>query len=145
MIVTNARAKPLDPSLPQGAGVVPTGAKVGIDATIPEGIPREHYERITYAYADTAKVDDYVAGKKDVIGKSGDEREIEALAGKILAAIDKEPLYYTDIAERFSEYDFNTVARAVGHLHATEKLWQDSRGRMCLRGSKFAAVLPVRK
>jgi 2,5-furandicarboxylate decarboxylase 1 len=145
MIVANARAKPLDPSLPQGAGVVPTGAKVGIDATIPEGIPREHYERITYAYADKAKVDDYVKGKKDAIGKSGDEREIAALAGKILAAIDKEPLYYTDIAERFSEYDFNTVARAVGHLHATEKLWQDSRGRMCLRGSKFAAVLPVRK
>ena len=53
MIVPNARAKPLDPSLPQGAGVVPTGAKVGIDATIPEGIPKEHYERITYAYADT--------------------------------------------------------------------------------------------
>ena len=53
MIVTNARAKPLDPSLPQGSGVVPTGAKVGIDATIPEGIPREHYERITYAYAET--------------------------------------------------------------------------------------------
>ena len=53
MIVSNARAKPLDPSLPQGYGVVPTGAKVGIDATIPEGIPREYYERITYAYADT--------------------------------------------------------------------------------------------
>ena len=25
----------------------------------------------------------------------------------------------------------------------TEKLWQDPRGRMCVRGSKFAAVLPV--
>ena len=65
MIVTNARAKPLDPSLPQGFGVVPTGAKVGIDATIPEGIPREHYERITYAYAERAKIDDYVEGKAD--------------------------------------------------------------------------------
>ena len=145
MIVTNARAKPLDPSLPQGAGVVPTGTKVGIDATIPDGIPREHYERITYAYADTAKVDDYVKGKKDAIGKSGDEREVAALADKILAAIDKEPLYYTDLAERFSDYDFRTVARAIGHLHATEKLWQDPRGRMCLRGSKFAAVMPAKK
>jgi hypothetical protein len=54
-------------------------------------------------------------------------------------------LYYTDIAERFSDYDFNTVARAIGHLHKIEKLWQDSRGRMCVRGSKFAAVLPVKK
>ena len=30
----------------------------------------------------------------------------------------------------------------IGHLHATEKLWQDPRGRMCVRGSKFAAKPP---
>jgi 2,5-furandicarboxylate decarboxylase 1 len=67
------------------------------------------------------------------------------LAKKILDAIDKEPLYYTDIAERFAEYDFNTVARALGYLHKTEKLWQDPKGKMCVRGSKFAAVLPGKK
>src|SRR5438552_11364841 len=142
MIVGNARAKPHDPSLPQGAGVVPTGAKVGIDATIPEGIPREHYERITYAYAERAKIDDYVNGKADAAGEAGDEADVVALAMKILAAIETAPLYYTDIAERFSAYDFRTVARAIGHLHATEKLWQDSRGRMCVRGSQFAAKPP---
>ena len=145
VIVPGARAKPLDPSLLQGAGVVPIGAKVGIDATIPEHIPKEHYERITYAYAETAKVDDYVKGKTDKAGKAGKQNDVEALAQKILAAIEKEPLYYTDIAERFSEYDFNTVARALGYLHQTEKLWQDPRGKMCVRGSKFAAVLPVKK
>jgi 2,5-furandicarboxylate decarboxylase 1 len=144
MIVTNARAKPLDPSLPQGSGVVPTGAKVGIDATIPEGIPKEHYERITYAYAESAKIDDYVKGKADDAGEAGDERTVAALAEKILAAIDKEPLYYTDIAERFASYTFRTIAQAIGHLHATEKLWQDPRGRMCVRGSKFAAKPPVK-
>src|SRR5438876_7882552 len=145
MIVTNARAKPLDPSLPQGFGVVPTGAKVGIDATIPEGIPHEHYERITYAYADKAKIDDYVKGKKDNAGRAGDQAEVAALAKDIAAAIEKAPLYYTDIAERFASYDFRTVARALGHLHATEKLWQDSRGRMCVRGCEFAAKPPARK
>ncbi len=82
MIVSNARAKPLDPSLPQGAGVVPTGAKVGIDATIPEGIPHEHYERITYAYADRAKIDDYVNGKADAAGEAGDEQAVAALAAE---------------------------------------------------------------
>jgi 2,5-furandicarboxylate decarboxylase 1 len=142
MIVGNARAKPLDPSLPQGAGIVPTGAKVGIDATIPDGIPKEHYERITYAYADTAKIDDYVNGKKDDAGKSADDAEVAALAKDILAAIEKAPLYYTDIAEKFATYNFRTVARAIGHLHATEKLWQDPRGRMCVRGSQFAASPP---
>src|SRR5499427_6104178 len=142
MIVTNARAKPLDPSLPQGSGVVPTGAKVGIDATIPEGIPKEHYERITYAYADSAKIDDYVNGKKDAAGEPGDEAAVAALADEIAVAIGKVPLYYTDIAERFSKYDFVTIARAIGQLHETEKLWQDTRGRMCLRGSTFAAKPP---
>jgi 2,5-furandicarboxylate decarboxylase 1 len=144
MIVSNARAKPLDPSLPQGYGVVPTGAKVGIDATIPEGIPREYYERITYAYSDRAKIADYVNGKLDASGIAGDDHAVAALADKILQTIDKEPLYYTDIAERFSAYDFRTVARALGHLHAREKLWQDSRGRMCVRGSQFAAKPPRR-
>ena len=106
MIVGNARAKPLDPSLPQGVGVVPTGAKVGIDATIPDGIPKEHYERITYAYADTAKIDDYVNGKKDEAGKSADDAEVAALAKDILAAIEKAPLYYTDIAEQLRDLQF---------------------------------------
>ena len=144
MIISNARAKPLDPSLPQGFGVVPTGAKVGIDATIPEGIPKEHYERITYAYADSAKIDDYINGKADAEGKGGDDAMVAALADDILALISAEPLYVTDIAERFSAYDFRTVARALGHLHAAERLWQDPRGRMCVRGSEFAAKPPRR-
>jgi 2,5-furandicarboxylate decarboxylase 1 len=144
MIVSNARAKPLDPSLPQGYGVVPTGAKVGVDATIPEGIPREYYERITYAYADRARIDDYIGGKSDAAGTAGDDLEVGRLAQKILAEIEKAPLYYTDIAERFSGWEFRTVARALGSLHASEKLWQDPRGRICVRGSEFAAKPPRR-
>jgi 2,5-furandicarboxylate decarboxylase 1 len=143
MIVTNARGKPLDPSLPPTPpGVVPTTAKIGIDATIGEGIPKERYERIAYAYADTAKIADYVKGKRDDAAKAGDERAVAALAADILKAIAVKPLYYTEIAEKFSKHDFQTVARALGHLHTTERLWQDPEGRMCERGSKFAAKLP---
>jgi 2,5-furandicarboxylate decarboxylase 1 len=143
MIITTARGKPLDPSLaPMPPGVVPTTAKVGIDATIPEGVPRERYERIAYAYANRARIDQYLGGKFDTAGEAGDESKVAALAQKILDAIAAEPLYYTDIAERFGSYDFQTVARALGHLHASEKLWQDSRGRMCVRGSAFAAKPP---
>src|SRR2546428_664172 len=83
-------------------------------------------------------------GKSDEAGLAGDDIEVAALANKILDAIGKEPLYYSDIAERFSSYDFRTVARALGHLHASEKLWQDPRGRMCVRGSEFAAKPPRR-
>ena len=68
---------------------------------------------------------------------------MDALAGKILNAIGQSPLYYTDIAERFSAFDFRTVARALGRLLAAEELWQDARGRLCVRGSQFAAKPPA--
>jgi 2,5-furandicarboxylate decarboxylase 1 len=147
MIIPGARAKPLDPSLPiMPPGVVPTGAKVGIDATIGEGIPHERFERIAYAYADRAKIDDYVGGKSDPAPATVDAADgaVNALAQKILAVIEKEPKYYSEIAEQFSDHDFQSVARAFGLLHAGEKLWQDARGRMCLRGSSFAAKPPAR-
>jgi len=145
VIIPGARAKPLDPSLPvTPPGVVPTGAKVGVDATIPEGVPRERFERIAYAYADHAKIDDYLHGKADLpASRSNDEKTVADLAVKIHTLIEAEPKYYQEIAEYFSEYNFQVVARALGKLHNEEKLWQDARGRACVRGSKFAAKAPL--
>jgi 2,5-furandicarboxylate decarboxylase 1 len=147
IIIPGARAKPLDPSLPITApGVVPTGAKVGVDATIPEGVPRERYERIAYAYADRAKIDDYLHGKADEPSTGrNDEKTVAELAAKIYKLIDGEPKYYQEIAEYFGEYDFQVVARALGRLHTEEKLWQDPRGRACVRDSKFSAKAPAVK
>jgi 2,5-furandicarboxylate decarboxylase 1 len=147
IVIPGARAKPLDPSLPvTPPGVVPTGAKVGIDATIGEGIPRERFERIAYAYAEHARIADYLAGKVDappaVAGH--DETLVGRLAGEIVALIEKEPAYYQDIAARFGGYEFQAVARALGRLHAEARLWQDARGRICLRGSAFAAEPPAK-
>src|ERR1044072_3755939 len=49
VVISNARSKPLDPSLPLPVhGKVPTTAKMGIDATIPENIPAARYRRIVY-------------------------------------------------------------------------------------------------
>lgn len=146
VVIPGARGKPLDPSLaPTPVGVVPTTAKVGIDATIGEGIPKERFERIAYAYADSAKIDDYVAGKADPEGRGAETAEIAELADKIADKIGAEPAYYQAIAAAFSDYAFPTVARALGHLHATERLWQDPRGRMCLRDSAHAAKPPSAK
>ena len=147
-VISGARAKPLDPSLPvMPAGVVPTGAKIGIDATIPEGIPRERYERIAYAYADVAKYGSYKLDAKAVSagGHRPTEAEIAALAAQIFALIDKKPLYYAEVLEAFPAVPLPAVTRAFGKLPVDEKLWQDPEGRMCVRGSKFAAVLPVRR
>jgi len=145
-IIPGARAKPLDPSLPvTPPGVVPTGAKVGIDATIGEGIPRERFERIAYAYADRAKIADYLSGRSDDAPRDGSAtpERVAALAERIHRLIETEPRYYQDIAAHFSEYEFQAVARALGKLHEEQKLWQDARGRLCLRGSAFAARPPA--
>jgi 2,5-furandicarboxylate decarboxylase 1 len=143
MIVSSARGKPLDPSLaPTPHGIVPTTAKVGIDATISEGIPKERYQRITYAYADTAKIADYLGGKADREAGKASSEAIGKLAEEIAAVLEKTPLYFTDVAERFSSHEFNAVARAIGLLHEKERLWQDPKGCLCLRNSAFAAKLP---
>ncbi len=146
MVIPGSRAKPLDPSLPvMPHGVVPTGAKVGIDATISEGIPKERFERISYAYTDRAKIADYYTGKTDPAPAvaSGDQAVTE-LAAKIVAVVEITPKYYSELAEQFADYDFQTVARALGKLHEDGQLWQDPRGRMCLRDSQFAAKVPVK-
>jgi 2,5-furandicarboxylate decarboxylase 1 len=146
-VIPGARAKPLDPSLSIVAhGTVPTGAKVGIDATIGEGIPRERYERISYAYADQVKIQDYVSGKADAVPTTieASADDISKLAKQIHTMIKITPKYYSEIAESFADCDFRSITRALAQLHVEEKLWQDPRGRMCIRGSEHAAKPPTR-
>ncbi len=85
-------------SLLQGAGVVPIGTKVGIDATIPDTFRRSTTSASPTPMPRPRRSTTTSSGKKDAAGKSGDATAVEALAKKILEAIDKEPLYYTDIA-----------------------------------------------
>jgi 2,5-furandicarboxylate decarboxylase 1 len=140
MIVSGARSKPLDPSLPPVPGHIPTTAKMGIDATIPDDVPRERYERIAYAYADTVSLADVV---KNGSGRppAGDVDE-DALAERIRKAISTKPMYFAELTEAFEAEGFQAVARAVGNLHESGALWQDPVGKFCLEGSDFAAKPP---
>jgi len=55
LIVRGARGDPADPSVKRWLlppGVMPTTAKLGIDATVPEGVPRTKYEHPRYCYID---------------------------------------------------------------------------------------------
>jgi len=63
IIIEGAQGKHVDPSvrpweLPKGQ--LPMTAKMGIDATIPEGIPRHFYDRIKHAFLDEVKLDAYL-------------------------------------------------------------------------------------
>jgi 2,5-furandicarboxylate decarboxylase 1 len=62
LVVSGARGKHIDPSVRAavlGKGGLPTTSKLGIDATIPEGVPRSHYERLRYFARDAVRLDDY--------------------------------------------------------------------------------------
>jgi 2,5-furandicarboxylate decarboxylase 1 len=63
LIVSGARGKHIDPSVKAwaaGKGGLPTTAKLGIDATIPEGVPRTQYERLRHFARDTVRLEDYL-------------------------------------------------------------------------------------
>jgi 2,5-furandicarboxylate decarboxylase 1 len=142
VIISDARSKPLDPSLAPTHGHIPTTAKCGVDATIPENVPRERYERITYAYAGVVKLEDVLANGVERTSAVAPGVDVAALAEEIRAVIETTPLYFAEIAERFSSAGFSSVTRALGKLHAAHALWQDPVGRHCLAGSKFAASPP---
>ncbi len=62
IVVSGARAKHIDPSVKAwelGKGGLPTTAKLGIDATIPEGVPRILYRRIKNYGRDRVKLEDF--------------------------------------------------------------------------------------
>jgi len=63
IVVQGARGKHIDPSIKAwelGKGGLPTTAKLGIDATIPEGVPRKFYKRLQYYGRDRIKLEDYL-------------------------------------------------------------------------------------
>jgi len=61
IIISDARAKPLDPSLrPVKRPALPLGAKMGIDATIPEYVDKGRYATITSPFMDDVRLEDYV-------------------------------------------------------------------------------------
>lgn len=62
IIFSGARGKHIDPSVrawEMGKGGLPTTAKMGIDATIPEGIPKKLYQRSTPYGKDRVKLEDF--------------------------------------------------------------------------------------
>jgi 2,5-furandicarboxylate decarboxylase 1 len=63
IVVSGARGKHVDPSVRAwelGKGKLPTTAKLGIDATIGEGIPTKFHRRLEYYRAKDLKLQDYL-------------------------------------------------------------------------------------
>jgi 2,5-furandicarboxylate decarboxylase 1 len=142
VIVPDCRSKPLDPSLRITPGITPVTAKYGVDATIPDDLPRERFERIAYAFADSVSLERCLGEADGPFDTTGPEVDIADLAGRICKLIAARPLYFADLTDRFEQEGFKAVSRAIGKLHHDGDLWQDPEGRLCLAGSEFAATPP---
>ena len=137
LIVPNARAKPLDPSLPLPIlGKIPTTAKMGIDATIPENIPADRYKRIVYFNQGKVNLKSYLGtaenGKKSgPAAKPGETAE--ELAARVIALLEKTHCFFADLLEKFPKADYKTVAAAVAQLYEQNRISQDKDGRLELK------------
>ncbi|MFQ5903277.1 MAG: UbiD family decarboxylase, partial [Candidatus Binatia bacterium] len=136
LIISNARSKPLDPSLPPTDGI-PTTAKMGIDATIPENVPRERYQRIVYFNEGKVRLEDYMGqttgpskARKEAVG----DDNLEALAGKVLKVLSRSHRFFAELLELFPGEDYGKIARAIGLLNRKDKITQDGEGKYQLRG-----------
>jgi 2,5-furandicarboxylate decarboxylase 1 len=137
LIVSNARSKPLDPSLPPpSGGKIPTTAKMGIDATIPEDIPRNRYNRIVYFNQGKVHLKDYTGmngeAAKPATAASSDE-SIDAVAENILAALQKSHRFFANLLELFPKLEYRSITSAVGRLHQAGKIIQDGEGKYQLK------------
>jgi 2,5-furandicarboxylate decarboxylase 1 len=137
IIVSNARSKPLDPSLPPPLhGKIPTTAKMGIDATIPENIPTERYTRIVYYHEGKVKLRDYMGPATEGAKRRPETKpteNIDALIEKIETVLAKSHYFFADLLEMFPKADYKTVATAVSRLYEAGKINQDKDGKFELK------------
>jgi 2,5-furandicarboxylate decarboxylase 1 len=130
VIVSNARSKPLDPSLPPTGGI-PTTAKMGIDATVPENVPRERYHRIAYFNEGKVQLKDYLGVKPTPAqdSKLSSKQDLSTLLSKILGTLTIQHRFFAELLDLFPEHEFASIARAVGHLYETGEIAQDGSGK----------------
>ena len=109
---------------------------MGIDATIPENVPRNRYNRIVYFNQGKVNLKDYLgapaaSAKEPTNGKPAEA--IDAMGEKILAALGKSHSFFADLLELFPKADYRTIASAVGQLHQEGKIVQDGEGKYQLK------------
>ena len=137
LIISNARAKPLDPSLPLPLhGKVPTTAKMGIDATIPENIPAERYKRIVYFNQGKVDLRNYLGPAEDGNKPSKAAKAVETvdeLVEDIIVLLEKSHCFFADLLEKLPKAEYKTVASAVARLYEDGKITQDKDGKFELK------------
>jgi 2,5-furandicarboxylate decarboxylase 1 len=128
LIVSGARGKPLDPSVPPGSGSGLT-AKMGIDATIPEDVPATRYTRITYPFPELLGTDVPAAPSFPTTDGITDPASAAAALRDALAG---GPLYYAELLARLRHVECRALNAAIGALDQSSDLTRDDQGRLRL-------------
>ncbi|MCH8055639.1 MAG: UbiD family decarboxylase [Deltaproteobacteria bacterium] len=130
VIISNARSKPLDPSLPPTDGL-PTTAKMGIDATIPENVPRNRYQRIVYFNEGKIQLKDYIVDVTRPINKvkKGVDNKPDVLGRQILKVLSKSNRFFAELLDLFPDEKYGRIARAIGWLNEKARITQDTEGK----------------
>ena len=127
IVVQDARGKHLDPStrsweLPNGE--LPTSARIGIDATIPERVPVYKYEHQEYPYLEKARANSLPTHNEKITQ--------EEVVGRIKERLRQEPAFFSEIVSFLEGASYQEVLRAWGLVRQTTKLDRDKEGRYCL-------------
>jgi 2,5-furandicarboxylate decarboxylase 1 len=128
LIIGGGRAKPLDPSLPQTGGPLVT-AKMGIDATIPDEVPRQRYTRITYPFREAVAEGGYGTPS---FPAADDVDSVQGAAEALRAALAGGALYYAEALDRLRHVEYRALMEAVGALDESGALVRDAQGRLHL-------------
>jgi 2,5-furandicarboxylate decarboxylase 1 len=110
---------------------------MGIDATIPENVPRNRYNRIVYFNQGKVNLKDYVGApaESEKVPRNGKPAEtLDTMGEEILAALEKSHHFFPDLLALFPKSDYRTIATAVGQLHQQGKIIQDGEGKYQMKG-----------
>ncbi len=123
IVVPGARAKHIDPSVRArelAKGGLPVGAKLGIDATIPEGLSQEDYTRSEhYRMSTNPGAPDSVRGADGVW---------EQIGGRAL--------HFTDVVDQFHGMSWPEFLRAWAAIRANGLVERDAEGRYVIAPSR---------
>jgi hypothetical protein len=108
---------------------------MGIDATIPENVPRNRYNRIVYFNQHKVKLADVLKadGAREQTAKAKPAADLDSTVQKVSSALAKSHRFFAELLELFPQIEFRTLAAAVGVLHQTGRIGQDSDGKYALK------------
>lgn len=133
IIVGGAKAIHIDPSVRPWElkpGQLPMTAKMGIDATISEGIPPQRYEKLKQVYLDAVDVPAFLANGTLPAGGTA-PGTTAAVAERITALLRERPHYFHELLARI-DADYRSIVTAWAEVRQQHEMKRSDSGHYSL-------------